>query len=76
MARLSCTLRQLLQGAGMLCALLLDATLFLQLCLRPSAALAAENLFLRTQLALSQARKVKPQRATDATRFTLVWLAQ
>ena len=76
MTRLSCTLRQLLQGAGMLCALLLDATRFLQLCLHPSAALAAENLFLRTQLALYQARKVKPQRATDATRFTLVWLAQ
>jgi hypothetical protein len=35
-----------------------------------------ENLFLRTQLALYQARKVKPQRATDPTRFTLVWLAQ
>jgi putative transposase len=76
MARLSCTLRQLLQGAGTVCALLLDAPRCLQLWLRPSAALAVENLFLRTQLALYQARKVKPQRATDPTRFTLVWLAQ
>jgi putative transposase len=31
---------------------------------------------LRKQLALYQERKVKPRHATDATRFTLVWLAQ
>src|ERR687884_645222 len=64
------------QRACMLCALLMDAVRFLRLCLRPSAALAAENLFLRTQLALYQERQVKPRRATEATRFTLVWLAQ
>jgi hypothetical protein len=34
--------------------------------------LAAENPFLRKQLALYQERKVKPQRATDATRITPV----
>lgn len=44
-------------------------------CGRP-AALAAENLFLRKQLALYQERHVKPRRATHATRFTLVWLSQ
>jgi putative transposase len=49
---------------------------FLRLCLRPRAALAAENLFLRKQLALYQERHIKPQRATDATRLTLVWLAR
>ena len=76
MARFSCTLRQLLQGAGMLCALLLDATRFLRLCLHTPAALAAENLFLRKQLALYRERHAKPRRATDATRFTLVWLSQ
>jgi hypothetical protein len=50
MARLSCTIHQLWQGAGMLCPLLLDAARFLRLCLRPRAALVAENLFLRRQL--------------------------
>ena len=41
-----------------------------------TAALAAENLFLRKQLALYQERHVKPRRATDATRLALVWLAR
>ena len=49
---------------------------FWLLCLRPSAALAAENLFLRKQLALYQERHIKPQRATDTTRLSLVWLAR
>ena len=57
-------------------ALLGNTTRFLLLCLRPPAALAAENLFLRKQLALYQERHVKPQRATDATRLSLVWLAR
>lgn len=56
--------------------LLADALRFLQLCLRPPAALAAENLFLRKQLALYQERQVKPRRATNATRLVLVWLGQ
>ena len=43
---------------------------------RSPAALAAENLFLRKQLALYQERHVKPRRATPATRVTLVWLAR
>ena len=34
-------------------------------------ALAAENLFLRKQLALFQARKVKPRRANDSTRWVM-----
>jgi hypothetical protein len=38
--------------------------------------LAAENLFLRKQLALFKEREVKPRRADDATRAALVWLSR
>jgi hypothetical protein len=38
--------------------------------------LAAENLFVRTQLALYLERQVKPHRADDATRITLATLAK
>jgi putative transposase len=55
--------------------LLLDALRFIGLSLRPQCALAAENLFLRKQLALYLERKVKPQRAQDATRLILVLLS-
>jgi len=61
---------------GTLLTLLVDVVHFLWLCLRPSAVLAAENLFLRKQLAFYQEREVKPRRATNAARFTLVWLAR
>jgi len=56
--------------------LLLDALRFIRLSLRPHCALAAENLLLRKQLALYLERQVKPRRARDATRFTLVWLSR
>ena len=42
---------------------------------RSHAQLAAENLFLRKQLALYLERQVKPRRADDATRITLVALS-
>jgi len=42
---------------------------------RSHAQLAAENLFLRKQLALYMERQVKPRRADDATRITLVALS-
>jgi transposase InsO family protein len=42
---------------------------------RSHAALAAENLFLRKQLALYVERKAKPRRADDATRIALVALS-
>ena len=42
----------LLQLAGTLLTLFVDAGSFLRLCLHPSPALAAENLFLRKHLAL------------------------
>ena len=40
------------------------------------SALAAENLFLRKQLALFQERKIKPQRADDSTRWMMVTLSR
>jgi hypothetical protein len=56
--------------------LLLDALRFIRLSLRPHCALAAENLFLRKQLALFLERKVKARRASDARRLTLVLLSR
>jgi hypothetical protein len=76
MSPLAGLIRHFYQRVFMLFALLCDAARFLRLCLRPSATLAAENLFLRTQLALYQDREVKPRRATNATRLVLVWLSQ
>jgi transposase InsO family protein len=44
--------------------------------LRSHAQLAAKNLFLRKQLALYLERQVKPRRADDATRLTLIALSR
>jgi hypothetical protein len=76
MVRLSRAIRHLVPCAVVLCTLLLEAARFLRGCLRSPAALAAENLFLRKQLALYQARHVKPRHATNAIRMALVWLSQ
>ena len=78
MAMTRCThlLRTLLQLASTLLLLLYDGLRFLRLCLRPSPTLAAENLFLRKQLAMYQERHVKPKRTTSATRLVLVWLSR
>ena len=69
-------LRSVLQCLSMLLTLIGDALWFLWLCLHSPAALAAENLFLRKQLALYQAPNVTPRRTTHVTRCTLVWLSQ
>jgi putative transposase len=53
-----------------------DGLMFVRLMLRSSAALAAENLFLRKQLTLYLERKQKPRRATDRIRFTLGRLSE
>jgi putative transposase len=53
-----------------------DLVHFLCLGLRSRASLAAENLFLRKQLAFYQERKVKPRRANNPTRLTLVLLSR
>ena len=55
-------------------AVLIDAMTFVYLWLRSSSALAAENLFLRKQLAMYVERKQKPRRATDSDRFMLAQL--
>ena len=47
-----------------------DLARLLVLVSRSRRALAAENLFLRKQLALFQERKLKPHRAHDSTRLT------
>ena len=44
--------------------------------MRSRAHLAAENLFLRKQLALYQERRAKPRRADDATRIVLAGLSR
>ena len=48
----------------------------LALGMRSRRTLAAENLFLRKQLALFQERKVKPRRADDSTRLVMVMLGR
>src|SRR5262249_8674894 len=44
--------------------------------LQPRAQLAVENLFLRKELALHVERKIRPRRADNATRLTLVGLSR
>jgi hypothetical protein len=56
MIRCLCSLRHLIARARTLPRLLMEAWRFLRLCLRPSPALAVENLFPRLQLALYQER--------------------
>jgi transposase InsO family protein len=56
-------------------AVLLDFGQFALLAAHSRRTLAAENLFLRKQLALFQERKVKPRRADDATRWMMVALS-
>jgi hypothetical protein len=53
-----------------------DPVHFLCLGLRSRTSLAAENLFLRKQLAFYQERKVKPRRADNPTRLMLVLLSR
>jgi transposase InsO family protein len=56
--------------------LAIDFLQFVRSCLRSRARLAAENLFLRKQLALYLERQVEPRRASNATRLTLVMVAR
>ena len=60
----------------MLLSLIIDAVCDLGFCLRPSPALAAENLFLRKQLAWYQERQAKPRQAASAIRLAMVWRAR
>ena len=56
--------------------LIADFVVYLGLLTRPRKAIAAENLFLRRQLALYQQRKVDPRRIDPATRITLALLSR
>src|SRR5256886_4308681 len=76
MTRFLCLFYHIVQLAYVLLALLVDVGRYLGLCLRFPTALAAENLFLRKQLALYQEHHVKPKRVTPTTRLALIWLAR
>ena len=56
--------------------LLRDLADFFRLLTHSRASLAAENLFLRKQLAMFQERKAKPRRADTPLRITLVLLSR
>src|SRR6188508_2082777 len=53
-----------------------DLIRLVALAARPRAALVAENLFLRKQLALFQERQLRPRRADAATRWMMAALSQ
>jgi hypothetical protein len=57
-------------------ALVADLLRSLRLMFRPRAQLAAENLFLRKQLACYIERQVRPRRMDNASRIALVLLSQ
>ena len=52
-----------------------DGIHFVALLTRSRTALAAENLFLRKQLAFYQERKIRPRRFDNVTRFMLMLLS-
>jgi transposase InsO family protein len=55
--------------------LVADGMRFIALLARSRSAVAAENLFLRKQLAFYQERRIKPRRFDNVTRFMLVLLS-
>ena len=68
--------RPLTQSLTTLASVARDLVHLLVLVSRSRRALAAENLFLRKQLALFQERKLKPHRADDSTRLLMVILGR
>src|ERR1700730_10083293 len=56
--------------------LLFDVVTLVRVAVTSRSHLAAENLFLRKQLALSQERRVKPRRPDLATRLVLILLSR
>jgi putative transposase len=65
-----------MDGVKTIITLLGDLVIFLWLFLRPQGSLAAENLFLRKQLAMFQERKAKPHRPDTPIRIVLVLLSR
>ena len=70
------TVHSLLRLVSIVFDLARDALRFLLLGTRSSAAVKAENIFLRKQLALYLERGVKPRRADDTTRLSMVLLSR
>src|SRR5438552_16714001 len=70
------TVHSVLRLVFILSSLAQDALRFLLLGARSGAAIKAENMFLRKQLALYLKRAVKRRRATDASRLSLVLLSR
>ena len=68
--------RTLTHGLTTLSSVAYDLARLLVLGMRSRRELAAENLYLRKQLALFQERKVKPRRAHDSPRLMLVILGR
>lgn len=62
-----------MEGVKTIITLLGDLATFSWLLLRPQSALAAENLFLRKQLAMFQERKAKPRRPDTPIRIALCY---
>ena len=56
-------------------ALIANGVHFITLCARSRTALAAENLFLRKQLAFYQERNIRPRRFDNVTRLIMVLLS-
>jgi hypothetical protein len=73
MSMLGSVFRPLTHGLTTLSSVAYD---LLVLGMRSRRTLAAENLFLRKQLALFQERNVKPRRAYDSTRLVMVMLGR
>src|SRR5215468_10427500 len=67
---------EVMPAARILLQLIADFVVYLGLLIRRRKAIAAENLFLRRQLALYQERKVGPRRIDRATRITLALLSK
>ena len=65
-----------MEGVKTIITLLCDLAAFFWLTLRPQSTLAAENLFLRKQLAMFQERKAKPRRPDTPIRIALVLLSR
>jgi len=65
-----------MDGVKTIIKLLGDLVTFIWLTLRPHGALAAENLFLRKQLAMYQERKLQPSRPDTPIRIALVLLSR
>jgi hypothetical protein len=75
MPSLPTPVRQVFQLVQVVLMCAADGMRLFTLCMHSRSTLAAENLFLRQQLALYHEHDVQPRRVITARRFTLVWLS-